>query len=181
MSSRPRLSRQRLTAPNPPWPPSASRRWMLTPLKPAGSRSLAVEKADAERRCPAAAPAPRAATQLPAAEQRDELAPRHRSDRPKLQIDHRLQRAPNGHATAAPPTSVINSRRSAQGGDARTPTGRTTAPCVDGASLVLKSPPDHQARSLGSAECEKIPSPPARCDAWPRIICSGWFSGATLS
>ena len=58
MSSRPQPTRRRLTprrmpAPNPPSPPSASRRWMLTPLKRAGSRSSGVEKADAERRCPA--------------------------------------------------------------------------------------------------------------------------------
>src|SRR5262245_24050459 len=52
MSSRPRSSRQRLTprrrmpAPNPPWPPSASRPWMLTPLKRAGSGP---EKVDAEK------------------------------------------------------------------------------------------------------------------------------------
>ena len=58
MSSPPQPTRRRLTprrmpAPNPPSPPSASRRWMLTPLKRAGSRSSGVEKADAERRCPA--------------------------------------------------------------------------------------------------------------------------------
>src|SRR5262245_2366965 len=44
MSSRPQpiwrlRQRRRMPAPNPPSPPSTSRRWMLTPLKRAGSRS----------------------------------------------------------------------------------------------------------------------------------------------
>src|SRR5262245_57343485 len=50
MSSRQRLTpRRRMPAPNPPWPPSASRRWMLTPLKRAGSKSPGPEKVDAEK------------------------------------------------------------------------------------------------------------------------------------
>src|SRR5262249_37060822 len=58
MSSRQQPSRRRLTprrrmpAPNPPSPPNASRRWTLTRLKRAGSRSHGAEKADAEKALP---------------------------------------------------------------------------------------------------------------------------------